>query len=167
MGWILVLMKGFRGHPSHPPLTDVTVGALTVATVAAVVGWFDVAAELVVPTAFVALVIGLVAAVPTALTGLLDLLDIRPGTPARATALIHLFVMLTAVALYVLAAVLLHPGLEADEVPDAAAGVAVAAFVTLTFGGWVGGSLAYVYGIRVVEDEDAPTAEALRPRLPG
>ena len=36
-------LRGMPGHPSHPPLTDVTVGAYTVATIAAILSKAGVA----------------------------------------------------------------------------------------------------------------------------
>jgi uncharacterized membrane protein len=166
MRWLRVLVKGFHGHPVHAPLTDVTVGALTVGALAAVGGWVGLATDLLVPTAFVAVVIGLLAAVPTAVTGLADLLDIPAATPARTTALIHLGLVSVAVATFLLAALLLHPGLEAHEVPTAAAVTAVVGLVLLTAAAWVGGALSFAHGVRVAGDLETPTAEALRPRTP-
>ena len=36
-------LRGFPGHPSHPPLTDVTIGAYTFALVAAILSKLGVA----------------------------------------------------------------------------------------------------------------------------
>ncbi len=36
-------LRGFPGHPSHPPLTDVTIGAYTFGTVAAILSKAGVA----------------------------------------------------------------------------------------------------------------------------
>ena len=35
---LLELVKGFPGHPSHPPLTDVSIGAYTVGALMLVLG---------------------------------------------------------------------------------------------------------------------------------
>lgn len=155
---LAVLVRGTEGHPLHPPLTDVTIGAFTVGTVAAVFAWFGLASDSLVPTAFTALVIGLLAAVPTVVTGLVDLLHIPTRAAARTTAVIHMAVMLSAGSVYLVASLLLRPGLENDAVSTAAAVAAVAGFALLLVGGWIGGSLVFTHGIRVVGDRDTPTS---------
>lgn len=167
MGMLEVAVRGFRGHPLHPPLTDVSIGSYTVATIAVVLGWFGWQEPLMAGAGFVAMVVGLVAAVPTAVTGLADFLGIPRDAGARRTAWIHLGIMLTATVLFLVAAILLYPGFVDDRVPGSAAITTVAAFLVLTLGGWIGGSLVYVHGVRVVDDPDAPVRDAVRPSAPG
>lgn len=167
MGVLEIAFRGFRGHPLHPPLTDVSIGAYTVATIAVVLGWLEWREPLMAGAGFVAMVVGLVFALPTAATGLADFLTIPRAVGARRTAWVHLTVMSVATALFVVATVLLHPGFVDGRVPDGAAITTVVAFLVLTVGGWVGGSLAYVHGVRVLDEEDAPAGEALRPVPPG
>lgn len=167
MGILQVAVRGFRGHPLHPPLTDVAIGAYTVATVAVVLGWFGWQEAVMAGAGFVAMAVGLVVALPTAGTGIADLLTIPKDVGARRTAWVHLVVMLVATLLFLGAALLLYPGLVDDRVPDSAAITTIIAFLVLTFGGWVGGSLAYVHGVRVIGDEEASVADALRPEPPG
>lgn len=162
MRWT-VLFKGFRGHPLHPPLTDVTVGAFTVGTVATVLARIGLWTDVTSSTAMVALVIGLVFTVPTAATGVADLLDIDEGTPARAVALAHMGVMVVAAIGFFVAVLLIRPDADGVIVSTAAALVAAGSFVVLLVGGWAGGTLAYVYGVRVVGESEAPPGEALRP----
>lgn len=162
MRWT-VLFKGFRGHPLHPPLTDVTVGAFTVGTVATVLAQIGLWTDVTSSTAMVALVIGLVFTVPTAATGVADLLDIDEGTPARAVALAHMGVMVVAAIGFFVAVLLIRPDADGVTVSPAAALVAAMSFVVLLVGGWAGGTLAYVYGVRVVGEPDTPPGEALRP----
>ena len=70
------LVRGTPGHPLHPPLTDAVIGSYTFATIAAlfdVAGWSEKSAA---HGWWLALLVGLVITVPTALTGLLDWLTI-------------------------------------------------------------------------------------------
>lgn len=159
-----VLIKGFPGHPLHPPMTDATIGALTVGTVATVLGWFGVFVEVAAPTAVGALVIGLVFAVPTVVTGFADFLDLSQDAPAQTVGLVHLGLMVVATGGFFAAVLLLLPTLDGAAVSIPAVVVAVASFAVLTVGGWVGGSLAYVYGVRVLGASDTPPSEAVRPR---
>lgn len=167
MGLLQIAVRGFPGHPLHPPLTDASIGSYTVATIAVVLGWAGWEEPLMAGAGFVAMAVGLAFALPTAGTGLADFLGISKNTGARRTGWVHLAVMLVATALFLLAAVLLYPGVAEDRVPIGAAIATIVAFVVLTVGGWIGGSMAYVHGIRVVDDEDASFLEAIRPTIPG
>lgn len=166
MGMLDIAVRGFRGHPLHPPLTDVSIGSYTVATIAVVIGGVGWQEPLMVGAGFVAMVVGLVAALPTAVTGFFDLLAIPRQAGARRTAWVHLVVMVVATGLFLVAAILLYPGLAQDRVPTGAAVTTIVAFLFLTVGGWLGGSLAYFHGVRVVGDEDASFSEAVRPAAP-
>ena len=64
------LVKGFPGHPLHPPLTDATIGLYTGAMVFGVLSVLGVSEENTATAWWLALVVGLVVTVPTALTGL-------------------------------------------------------------------------------------------------
>lgn len=167
MSWAKVFMKGFEGHPLHPPLTDASIGAYTVATVAAVAGWAGLAPSLLTPTAFVAVVLGLIFTVPTVVTGLIDFFGIPRDVAAKRTAWVHLMVMATATVFFLVSAFMLYPDRHEEAVPAAAALVIVIGFVVLTVGGWLGGSLAYVHGVRVLDQPDTPTSRAVRPIPPG
>jgi uncharacterized membrane protein len=160
------LLRGFKGHPAHPPFTDFSVGAYTVGTLAVVLGAFGVDEELMVRVGFFATLVGLIAAVPTALTGLADYVRIRRGTPMRRTATIHRNSMVTATVIYVASALLLRDGYDSGSVSAADAAVSAIAWVVLAFGAWVGGSMVFVYGMRVLSEPGTPTSEALKPKFP-
>src|SRR2546421_12904180 len=99
------LIKGWPGKPSHPPLTDASIGAYTVGVAMLVLGALGVEEEQMAHGSLLAIGGGLALALPTALTGLLDWLDIPKATPDRTTAPVHLFTMLTATLLFALALV--------------------------------------------------------------
>src|SRR5215217_1803628 len=84
------LVRGTPGHPIHPPFTDATIGAYTAATAFAVLGALGVSEENLAKAFWLALLVGLVATVPTAGTGLVDWLRIERGTPLKRTATSHL-----------------------------------------------------------------------------
>jgi uncharacterized membrane protein len=157
------LLKGVPGKPSHPPLTDASIGAYTVAVAMLVVGAAGLETQQMAHGALLALSGGLLLAAPTALTGLLDWLDLPRGTPVRTTATIHLLAMVTATVLFALTWLAQRPGYADGEVTTLALVLGIAAELVLVAGGTVGGSLAYVYGVRVVKDPDAAVADALIP----
>lgn len=160
-----VLVKGFAGHPLHPPLTDATIGAFTVGTIAAVLAWLELFPEVLAPTALGALVLGLVFAIPTVVTGFADFLDLAPREPARTVGILHMALMGLAASGFLVAALLLLPVREGTPVSAPAALTALGSLLVLTAGGWAGGSLAYVYGVRVLGTRAASPGEALQPHL--
>jgi uncharacterized membrane protein len=160
---MLGLLKGWAGKPSHPPLTDASIGAYTVGVVMLVLGALEIEEEQMAHGGLLAIGGGLALALPTALTGLLDWLDLRKGTPARRLATIHLFTMVTATTLFALTFVAQLDGYQDDEVEGLACVLAVVAEAVLAVGGYIGGTLAYVYGVRVLKREDATLGDALIP----
>jgi uncharacterized membrane protein len=151
------------GKPLHPPLTDVSVGAYTAGVTMLVLGALGVEEEQMAHGALLAISLGLLVAAPTALTGLLDWLDIPKRSPARTVATIHLWVMVAATVLFALTWLAQLDGYKNDEVRGLAVALGLAAFALLALGGNIGGANVFVYGIRVLKVEDTPPGEALNP----
>lgn len=151
------------GKPFHPPLTDASIGAYTAGVAMLVLGALGVEEEQMAHGALLAVSVGLVLAAPTALTGLLDWLDIPKGTPARTVATVHLWLMVAATVLFALTWLAQLDGYKDDEVRGLALGAGLAAFALLALGGNIGGANVFVYGIRVLKAEDTPPREALNP----
>jgi uncharacterized membrane protein len=150
----MALIRGLPGHPSHPPLTDATIGMFVLATGLAVLGKAGVAEGKLGPATWLALVGGLAVAAPTALTGLADWILIEWGSRLWRTATIHLTAMVTAVALFGAAAWLQWPGYRDGEVTTGGLVLTVLGFVALTTGGWFGGAVVFVHGMRVKEGQE-------------
>jgi uncharacterized membrane protein len=164
---MLQLLKGLPGKPSHPPLTDASIGAYTAGVAMLVAGAMGLETAQMAHGALLALSAGLVLAAPTAATGLLDWLDLPKDSPARTTATLHLFTMVAATVLFALTWLAQRPGYVDGEITSLGLILGIVAEVVLAIGGTIGGSLAYVYGVRVLKRADAPVAEALIPgRLP-
>jgi uncharacterized membrane protein len=165
---MLTLIKGFAGKPSHAPLTDVSIGAYTVGVLMLILGYIDVLGSIGVDeSAFatgsmLAISGGLLVAVPTTLTGLLDWADLSKGSRARTLANYHLIVMVLATATFVATWFLQRPGYMDGEVTTNGLIAGCVALGLLTLGGTLGGALAYVYGVRVVK-QDVPIMDALIP----
>ncbi len=157
------LWRGLPGHPIHPPLTDATIGTYTFATVMALVDVFGLAEDNGAKGWWLALIVGLVLTVPTALTGLLDWLTITSGTPLWRTATTHLAVMVTATVLFGLAALFGYDGYDRGDVAAGPLVLTLAGFVTLTVGGWLGGTITFVHGMRVLNLVDEPARRAAAP----
>ena len=112
---------------------------------------------------WIALIVGLCATVPTALTGLADWLTITRGTPLWRTATFHLGAMVTATVLFLIAALVGHGGYEDAAVKAGPFVVTLAGFAMLTLGGWLGGTIVYVHGMRVLALLQEPTSRAVSP----
>lgn len=157
------LWRGLLGHPIHPPLTDAAIGTYTFATVMAVVDAVGLAEQNAAKAWWLALIVGLIVTAPTALTGFFDWLTITWGTPLWRTATTHLAVMASATILFGLAAILGYDGYQRGEVPAGPLVLTLAGFVALTVGGWLGGTITFVHGMRVLNLVDEPARRAAAP----
>lgn len=124
------------GHPVHAVVTDVPIGAFTVSIVA------DVISQPIV--ADVSLVLGILAMIASAVTGLADYTEVD-GT-ARNRATVHSVIMVVSLVLYAIS-LLIRSGQPADRlVPIVLAGVA---YLLLALGANIGGDLVYLVGTHV------------------
>jgi len=157
------LVRGFPGHPAHPPLTDAAIGAYTFGTIAAFLDVLGIAEENAAKAWWLALLAGLVVAVPTVITGLADWLTISRGTPLWRTATTHALVNAVASALFLLTVIVGHDDYVNGNVTALPFVLTLLAFATLAIGGWLGGTIVYVHGMRVLELQDEPTRRAVTP----
>jgi uncharacterized membrane protein len=157
------LVKGLPGHPLHPPLTDATIGIYTAATILSILSVAGISDRNTATAWWLALVIGLIATVPTALTGLADWLGIEWGSPLWRTATIHLLSMVTATIFFLLAAIFGHAGYVDHSITTGSLILTVSGFAMLTLGGWLGGSIVYVHGMRVLNLVTEPSHRAVAP----
>jgi uncharacterized membrane protein len=157
------LWHGLPGHPIHPPLTDATIGIYTFATIASVLSKVGVAEHSAARGWWLALIIGLVVTGATALTGLVDWLSIEWGSELWKTATTHMFAMLTATVFFLIAAIAGHGGYVDQAVTTGAFILTLVGFGSLTLGGWLGGAVVFVHGMRVLNLVREPTERAVAP----
>ena len=157
------LLRGIAGHPLHPPLTDVTVGAYTFATAMAVLSRVGVSEHNTATAWWLGLIIALVATIPTAITGFADWLTISPETPLWRTATLHLSAMLSATVIFAIAAGAGHGDYVDGTVGGGSLVLTLVGFVLLTVGGWLGGAIVFTHGMRVLKLVDEPTSRAVSP----
>lgn len=144
------LVKGPPGHPLHPPLTDVTIGAYAFATVAAILSKLGVAEHGFAAGWWLALLVGLGSSILTVGSGVVEWLSIGWGSALWRSATIHALVMATASVLFLIAAIAGHGGYAAASVTTGAFVLTLVGFGVLMAGGWLGGALTYVHGMRVL-----------------
>jgi uncharacterized membrane protein len=157
------LWRGTPGHPLHPPLTDATIGIYTFATIAAVLSALGIAEGEAAVGWALALVVGLVVSGPTALTGLIDWLKIESGTALKRTATMHMIAMLSATTAFLITAVAGYSDGMDGVVGSGALILNLIAYGLLTLGGWLGGAIVFVHGMRVLNLVEEPTHRAASP----
>ena len=123
------LWRGLPGHPIHPPLTDATIGIYTFATIAAFIDVVGITQSNGAYGWWIALVVGLIATVFTALTGFADWLTLEWGSEIWKTATTHMFAMVSATLFFALAAIFGHPSYTHGD-------VSAGAFVLTLIGFW-------------------------------
>lgn len=143
------LVKGLPGHPLHPPLTDVTIGAYAFATIAAVLSKAGVADRGFASGWWLALIVALVSTALTATTGFVEWIDLEWGSAVWRTATLHMTAMLCASGVFLVAALVGHHAYVQHHVSTLALVLTLVGFATLLLGGWLGGAVVYVHGMRV------------------
>lgn len=157
---VSALLTGPYGHPFHPILVTIPIGAWVSSFVFDIGSQAADAAYLVQASTWL-IVIGIVGALAAATVGLLDFFAIPPGTPAFRTGLVHLVLNVAIVVAYVVNA-LWRRGSDADEVAVGPIVLSAISLAALMVSGYLGGKLAFRYGVRVAEEDDQ--AEGFEPR---
>lgn len=148
----VTLLAGPYGHPLHPILVTVPIGAW-MASLAFDLGSLipsDDAAALATGSRWL-IAIGVLGAAAAALTGFLDLFAIPAGTRAFRTALVHMSLNLAITIAYLVNFLLrmgLHGPVQTGLIIFSALSVAA-----LGVSGYLGGKLAFHYGVRVASEE--------------
>jgi uncharacterized membrane protein len=144
------------GHPIHPGLVAIPIGAFTFTLVADLVrwrtgnpGWGDAARY--------ALVVGVIGALLAAVFGLVDYFGVTMSEAGFKVARIHLILNLTAVALF--AASLWLRYRELDGWSMAGFLVSTLAYVVVSASGYLGGELVFKHKVGVQETADRQATE--------
>ena len=157
------LWQGLPGHPIHPPLTDATIGIYTFATIAAFLDVVGITQSSGAYGWWIALVVGLITTVLTALTGFADWLTLEWGSEIWKTATVHMFAMVSATLFFALAAIFGHASYKNGDVSSGSFVLTLIGFGLLTVGGWLGGSVVFVHGMRVLSLVHEPASRAAAP----
>jgi uncharacterized membrane protein len=146
-------LAGPYGHPFHPILVTVPIGAWVTSLV------FDVASRVVDQPAFLVegsrwlVAIGVLGALAAATVGFLDFLGIQSGTAAHRTAVWHLSLNLSVTVAYALNFLWRqNTTTGSDPVPAGQLVLSVLSLAALAVSGYLGGKLAYRYGVRVADE---------------
>ncbi|MFL6173143.1 MAG: DUF2231 domain-containing protein [Marmoricola sp.] len=147
-------LAGPYGHPFHPILVTVPIGAWIASVV------FDIVAasasgqreQSFAEGASWLIGIGIVGALLAAAFGLLDLLAIPRGTRAFKTGVTHLVINDVVVILFVVD-FFVRRAQDHDHFSTGAFVLSLVSVALLGVSGWLGGMLAYRYGVRVADED--------------
>ena len=145
------VLAGPYGHPFHPILVTVPIGAWVASLV------FDLASHLTSPAALATgalwlVAVGVVGALAAATLGFLDLLAIPAGTPAHRTALLHMSLNLGVTAAFAVDFWWRSGMSTRTATPAGPIALSLVALAVLGVSGYLGGKLAYRYGVRVAAE---------------
>lgn len=172
----MTVLAGRYGHPLHPMLVTVPIGAWIASLV------FDVASRMIAGPGFLAqgsewlIGIGTIGALGAAAAGILDFYVIPTRTRAYRTVVTHMSLNLLVITAFGVNFVwrygqYRHPG----PVPPAQLALSAASLSFLAVSGYLGGKLAYRYGVRVADEQTqaqgytsraSSRSEALPPQAP-
>jgi uncharacterized membrane protein len=147
----MVMLRGTPGHPNHPPLTDVTIGAYTTGTILGVLAAIGVTEHVLTKAWWLAILVGLGAAIPTAITGLAEWKTITRDTPMWRTATTHLVTMVVANIVYLGVVLTGHHCYISGDMGVFPLVLTIIGFIVLAVGGRLGGTIVYVHGKRVLK----------------
>lgn len=149
----VTVLAGPYGHPFHPILVTVPIGAWTASLV------FDVASRFTTSPGFLSqgslwlIAVGVIGALAAACAGFLDLFAIPLATPAYRTALVHMILNLVVTGAYVGGFAWRYRGYHhPGPVPGGQIALSAVTLATLAVSGYLGGKLVFRYGVRVADD---------------
>ena len=149
----VTVLAGPYGHPFHPILVTVPIGAWVASLV------FDIASRIVDKPGFLSqgsewlIGIGVLGALAAAILGFLDLMAIPNGTRAFRVGLLHMSLNLAVTIAYAVNFGWRH-GQYTDqrEVGGGQLALSIVSILVLSVSGYLGGKLAYHYGVRVADE---------------
>ncbi|MFF7975683.1 DUF2231 domain-containing protein [Streptomyces sp. NPDC007905] len=146
-------LAGPYGHPFHPILVTVPIGAWVTSLV------FDIASQVVRHPGFLTqgsewlIAVGVIGALLAAIVGFLDLFAIPTGTRAYRTALVHMTLNLLVTAAYAVNFLWRYSTYtDGGSVGLGRLVLSVVSLAVLGVSGFLGGKLAYRYGVRVADE---------------
>jgi uncharacterized membrane protein len=150
----VTVLAGPYGHPFHPILVTVPIGAWVTSLV------FDLGSRIIDKPGFLTqgaewlIGIGILGALAAGVFGFLDLLAIPTGTRAFRTGLTHMSLNLAVTVGYASNFLWRHGSYAAQgRVAVGPLVLSAASLAVLAASGYLGGKLAYRYGVRVADEQ--------------
>jgi uncharacterized membrane protein len=150
----ITVVAGPYGHPFHPILVTVPIGAWITSLVLDIGSRASDSPAGLARGAWWAIGVGVIGALAAAVFGLLDLLDIPRRTRAFRVGLFHMAINLCVVAAFVVSFFWRDDRGVGRETSIGQIVLSAVALLFLAVSGWLGGMLAYRYGVRVAAETD-------------
>jgi uncharacterized membrane protein len=160
----LTVLAGVYGHPLHPVLVPIPIGCWVAAFV------FDIASHVaddgtfLVRGAYWLVGLGVLGALAAATVGFLDLFVIPSGTRAAGVVLVHMTLNLAVTVLFAAEFWLRRSRQQLEATPAWLIVLSAVGLVGLSAAGFLGGELAYRFGVRVADESTQATGFAARRR---
>lgn len=145
-------LAGPYGHPLHPIIVTVPIGAWLSSFIFYLFAIFGDNKSAYIQGAQLLIAIGVIAAVIAAVFGLIDLLRVESKTRARKIGLTHMVINLIVVALFIISFIIQSLS-DYGDVNVAAFVIIIIGLALLAVSGWLGGKLVFHYGVRVATEE--------------
>lgn len=146
------ILAGPYGHPFHPILVTIPIGTWSASLVFDILALFLEDRSAFLLGAQVLIAIGVLGGLVAAVFGLLDYSVIPAGTRAKRVAVTHMGLNLTIVVLFAIDYVV-RVAAGRDDVPVGGIVLSVLGLALLGLSGYLGGELAYRFGVRVADEE--------------
>jgi uncharacterized membrane protein len=143
------------GHPIHPMLVTLPIGMWVFSLVADIIAMRSASAETWHAAALYTMIGGIIGALLAALPGLIDLLSLRDAA-IKSTAIKHMGINLTVVALYVINA---WTRVNGSVSPNVSLLLSLLAIAMLLVSGWLGGKMVYEAGVAVSATDTAASTD--------
>jgi uncharacterized membrane protein len=150
----LTVAAGPYGHPFHPILVTVPIGAWITSLVLDIGSRTEGTPSALARAAFWAILVGIIGAAVAAIFGLLDLLDIPRRTRAFAVGLTHMTINVLVLAAFIVSYIWRADRGATEETSIGQLILSIVALLVLGVSGWLGGMLSYRYGVRVAAETD-------------
>jgi uncharacterized membrane protein len=147
------------GHPIHPMLVTLPIGMWVFSLVADLIALRSGAPETWHAAALYTMIGGIIGALLAAVPGLIDLVSLRDAA-IKSTALKHMGLNLTIVALYVINA---WTRVHASLSPNASLWLSIISIALLLVSGWLGGKMVFEAGVAVNAVDTAASTSGWTP----
>ena len=144
------ILAGPYGHPFHALMITIPIGTWVASFVFDIIAFASDDPEPWAQAARVLILIGIIGAVVAAVFGFLDYSQLQKGTKAQRMATLHMVLNLSVVVVFLIGYVI---RLQSDDVPVVAFVLSIVALLALSLSGFLGGELAYRFGVRVADEQ--------------
>ncbi|AZS36081.1 hypothetical protein CVS47_00680 [Microbacterium lemovicicum] len=143
------ILAGPYGHPFHAIAITIPIGAWVASLVFDIIGLISADPAPYATGSRVLIAIGLLGSIPAIIFGIHDYLRIPDRTRASSAATIHMGINFLVCGAYLFQFFLRT---TTGEIPMFAFVFSIVSLLFLSFSGWLGGKLAYRWGIRVAAE---------------